>query len=42
MEDKMTRREALKGMFLAGMGLAVGSPLLHSLNKPDTAPLPDP
>ena len=27
MEDKMTRREALRGMFLAGMGLAFCSPL---------------
>ena len=30
MEDnKMTRREALRGMFLAGMGLALGGPLMH-------------
>ena len=42
MEDKMTRREALRGMLLAGMGLAVGAPLLHSINKPDSVPMPDP
>ena len=29
-ENKMTRREALKGMFLAGMGLALGGPLAHA------------
>ena len=28
MDDKMTRREALRGMFLAGMGLAFCGPLL--------------
>ena len=42
MEEKMTRREALRGMLLAGMGLAVGGPLLHSFNKRDDAPLPAP
>ncbi|MBQ9476676.1 MAG: aldo/keto reductase [Bacteroidales bacterium] len=31
MDDKMTRREALKGLFYAGMGLAVGGPILKSL-----------
>ena len=30
MDDKITRREALKGMFFAGMGLAIGSPLFRS------------
>ena len=30
MEDKMTRREALKGMFLAGMGLAFCGPLTNA------------
>ena len=30
-ENKMTRREALKGMFLAGMGLAASGPLLRAL-----------
>ncbi len=42
MEEKMTRREALRGMLLAGMGLAVGAPFLHSANKPDSAPSPAP
>ena len=33
MEDnKMTRREALRGMFLAGMGLAFGGPLMHEVH----------
>ena len=32
MDDKMTRREALKGLLFAGMGLAAGGPLLHSLS----------
>ena len=44
MDDKMTRREALKGLFFAGMGLAVGGPLLHSANAnaavPGTPALP--
>ena len=31
MDNKMTRREALKGMFLAGMGLAASGPLLRAL-----------
>ena len=30
MDDKITRREALKGLFLAGMGLAVGGPIFKS------------
>ncbi len=30
MDEKMTRREALRGLFYAGMGLAVGGPLLKS------------
>lgn len=30
----MTRREALKGLFFAGMGLAVGGPLLQSFGTP--------
>ena len=34
MDDKMTRREALKGLFFAGMGLAAGGPLLKSLGTP--------
>ena len=34
MDDKMTRREALKGLFFAGMGLAAGGPLLRSLGTP--------
>ena len=42
MEDnKMTRREALRGMFLAGMGLALGGPLMHeahAASKPGTGP----
>ena len=42
MEEKMTRREVLRGMLLAGMGLAVGAPFLHSANKPDSAPSPAP
>jgi hypothetical protein len=44
MDDKITRREALKGLFFAGMGLAVGGPLLHSANAnaavPGTPALP--
>ncbi len=38
MDDKMTRREALKGLFFAGMGLAVGGPLLHSVNANAAVP----
>ena len=34
MDDKMTRREALKGLLFAGMGLAAGGPLLKSLGTP--------
>ena len=34
MDEKMTRREALKGLFFAGMGIAVGGPLLQSLGNP--------
>ena len=34
MDDKMTRREALKGLFFAGMGLAVGGPLLQTFGTP--------
>ena len=30
MNDKMTRREALRGMLLAGMGLAFGGPMLKA------------
>lgn len=33
MDNKMTRREALKGMLLAGMGLAVGAPALQSFRS---------
>ena len=47
MDDKMTRREALRGMFLAGMGLAFCGPLLsdtlRAANLPGTpAHLPGP
>ena len=43
MDDKMTRREALKGLFFAGMGLAVGGPLLQSMGTPaHAATLPAP
>ena len=42
MEDnKMTRREALKGMFLAGMGLAFCGPMMHDA-KAAPGPAPDP
>ena len=42
MEDnKMTRREALRGMFLAGMGLAFCSPMMHDA-KAAPGPAPDP
>jgi Predicted oxidoreductases of the aldo/keto reductase family len=41
MDDKMTRREALRGMFLAGMGLAFCGPLLsdtlRAANLPGTS-----
>ena len=37
MDDKMTRREALKGMLLAGMGLAVGAPVLQSFRPREDA-----
>ncbi len=36
----MTRREALKGLFFAGMGLAAGGPLLRSLGTPAAAATP--
>ena len=44
MDDKMTRREALKGLLLAGMGLAVGGPLMHGkgFGTPASLPMPDP
>ena len=47
MDEKMTRREALRGMFLAGMGLAFCGPLLsdslRAANVPGTpAGLPGP
>ena len=43
MDDKMTRREALKGLFFAGMGIAVGGPLLQSMGTPaHAATLPAP
>ena len=39
----MTRREALKGLFFAGMGIAVGGPLLQSMGTPaHAATLPAP
>ena len=34
MDDKMTRREALKGLFFAGMGIAAGGMLLKSQAAP--------
>ena len=37
MDEKMTRREALRGMFLAGVGIAAGGPLLRSLGTPAAA-----
>ena len=37
MDDKMTRRQALKGMLLAGMGLAVGGPALQSFRSMEDA-----
>ena len=41
MDDKMTRRDALRGMFLAGMGLAFGGPLVRAANG-SGAPAPGP
>ena len=43
MENKITRREALKGLFYTGVGLAVSGPLLNSVqagaaNLPSEAP----
>ena len=40
MDDKMTRREALKGLFFAGMGLAAGGPILSSLSTTARAAAP--
>ena len=40
MDEKMTRREALRGLFLAGMGIAAGGPLLRSLGTPAAAATP--
>ena len=41
MEDnKMTRREALKGMFLAGMGLAFCGPLAHASGSAEAGSQP--
>ena len=34
MDDKMTRREALRGLFFAGLGLAAGAPVLKSVGTP--------
>ena len=42
MEDKMTRREALRGMFLAGMGLAFCGPLMNGANHAATPSVPGP
>ena len=43
MNDKMTRREALKGLIYAGMGLAVGSQVLHGASpEARAAGLPEP
>ena len=43
MDDKMTRREALKGLVYAGLGLAVGAPVLHGISKDAAAAgLPEP
>ena len=39
MDNKMTRREALKGLFYGGIGLAVGGSLLNSVQA-DAANLP--
>ncbi len=38
MDDKMTRREALRGMFLAGMGLAFCGPMLCDSARAATRP----
>ena len=38
MADKMTRREALRGLFFAGMGLTVGAPVLQSFRAADDVP----
>ena len=44
MDDKMTRREALKGLFFSGMGLAFAGPLfcdsLRAANRPAGLPGP--
>ena len=43
MDDKMTRREALKSLVFAGMGIATGGMLLKSQAKPaksDTYTIP--
>ena len=37
MDEKITRREALKGLFFAGMGIATGGMLLKSQAKPVNA-----
>ena len=37
MNDKMTRREALRGILFAGMGIAAGAPLVKSLGTPAKA-----
>ena len=43
MNDKMTRREALKGLIYAGMGLAVGGQILHGASpEARAAGLPEP
>ncbi len=43
MNDKMTRREAIKGLIYAGMGLAVGGQLLHGASpEARAAGLPEP
>lgn len=36
-DNKITRREALKGLFFAGMGLAAGGPVLRALGTEDAA-----
>ena len=40
MDEKITRREALRGLFLAGMGIAAGGPILRSLGTPAVAATP--
>ena len=43
MDEKITRREALKGLLYAGMGLAVGGPLLHGASADArAADIPEP